>query len=116
MKIYLYFIEYKLGSLEKYNETDENGLIKEKYLWIPNVNEIEKAEKEYPFGMDMLMMPKENKLYDKIPYHFREMDVAPSRTDITEKVGITKDDDLFTRIYKISTLEFFNQEFITKTK
>ena len=116
MKIYLYFMEYKLGSLERCNLLEENGLIKEKYLWIPNVSEIEKAKIEYPFGMDMLMMPKENQVYDKVPYYFAENDVLPSRRDIIDKVGITPDDDLFTRLYKISTLEYFDQQFVTKIK
>ena len=107
MKIYLYFQEYKLGSLEK---------CEDKFLWIPIADGIDKAKKEYPFSMDPFYMDNKEKLYDKIPYYYADNNISNSRTDIIEMVGITKEDDLFTRLYKISTLEYNGTEFYIKNK
>lgn len=111
MKIYLYFGEYRLGFLEKCIESRTA-----KYLWVPDINEIEKADKKYFFNMSMFSLSKEPKIYDKIPCHFADNDVLLSRKDIIDKVGITPDDDLFTRLYKLSTLEETRIEFIIKNK
>ena len=66
--------------------------------------------------MSMFSLSKEPKIYDKIPCHFADNDVLLSRKDIIDKVGITPDDDLFTRLYKLSTLEETRIEFIIKNK
>ena len=81
-----------------------------------DTNEIEKADKKYFFNMSMFSLSKEPKIYDKIPCHFADNDVLLSRKDIIDKVGITPDDDLFTRLYKLSTLEETRIEFIIKNK
>ena len=107
MKIYLYFQEYKLGSLEK---------CEDKFLWIPIADGIDKAKKEYPFSMVPFYMDNKEKLYDKIPHYYADNNISNRRTDIIEKVGITKGDDLFTRLYKISTLEYNGTEFYIKNK
>ena len=43
-------------------------------------------------------MDNKEKLYDKIPYYYADNNISNRRTDIIEIVGITKEDDLFTRL------------------
>jgi len=108
-KVYLYFREFNLGFL-----TEQDS----KFLWTPNTEEINKFEKKHPWSWDFLMLNKsEPTLYDKIPNHFIEyVESSYIREDLRENAKIEKNDSDFERLYKMATLNYYDQDFTIKLK
>ncbi len=107
MRVYLYFFEFNLGYLEQ----EENM-----YVWKPDVSVINKARKKYPDPMDFLFLPDIEKAYEKIPNHFNEFYIASSRPDLKENAKILDSDTPMEKLYKMSKLNYFNEEFVIKDK
>lgn len=104
-KVYLYFREFELGFL-----CQENG----KYIWSPNPSEIKKFSEKYFFG-DFLFLDREKPVtYDKIPHHFIEYVQSSSREDLKKSAKIEKGDSDFEKLYKMATLDYYNQDFVVK--
>ena len=106
MKIKLNYNEFTLGFLAQNSQG---------YVWTPDVNEINKAKEKYEYGMDMFFLPSVQKVYTFIPRHFNEFLEASDRADLMEKAHIDDSDSDFVRLYKLSKLDFFNQEFVIKS-
>ena len=102
MKVHLVNRGVYLGYLTK--ENDE-------FLWTPNLENIEKMSEKYPFIMDMFFLPKEKKVFEKIPRYYDEFLWASSRPDLYKSAKITEEDDDFERVYKMGTLDYFPDDF-----
>lgn len=107
-EVFLYFKKIKLGSL-----SESNG----EYLWTPFFNGINEYEKTYPFDSDFLFLNKTTtQLFKKIPRHFNEFVFASERTDLHEHAKIEDSDSDFIKLYKMASLDFYEDDFYIKLK
>ncbi|MBQ8425006.1 MAG: hypothetical protein IJX17_03175 [Clostridia bacterium] len=108
-KVYLFFREFELGFL-----TEQDN----KYLWTPNISQINEFEKKYPMSWDFMFISKnEPTFYDEIPQHFINfVESSYVRQDLRDHAKIEKNDDKFDRLYKMATLDYYDQDFVIKIK
>lgn len=106
MNVKLYYNQFLLGDLSYKNSG---------YLWTPNMDGINNALQIYPYGMEMFFLPNEPKTYSQVPNHFNEFLVQASRLDLMEKANILPTDNDMTKLYKLSKLSFYSQEFVIKS-
>ena len=62
----------------------------------------------------MFMLPGSVTSFEKVPHHFKEYLNASDRVDLKKKAGISDSDTEFEKLYKMSKLEYFNEEFYIK--
>jgi len=105
--VYLYYKEFCLGCL---------NYKKQIFLWLPNVDNIKKAKSKYLLGMEFFFLNEEkSEMFDRVPPHFDVFKTCCERDDIKTKAGILDSDDDFSKLFKISKLDFFNEDFVIKT-
>ena len=105
--LYLYYREFNLGELK---------FLSDIYFWLPNSNNINLANNKYPAGMDLFFLPNKKQSYNSVPVHFNNFLIGAGREDLIQKACILSQDDDFTKLLKLSNLEFYNQDFVIKNK
>ena len=103
-KVYLHYLEFNLGFLTKYTDF---------YYWVPNRKNIELAKQKYSLKMSMFFLPEEEHGYNIVPEHFE--DFLNDRQDLFKKAKILPIDDDFIKLYKLSQLDFVNNDFVIKS-
>ena len=105
-QVYLHFKEIELGFLTQ----QENG-----FVWVPNPENIQSFMMRYDGASDLFFLNKtEPALHHSIPYHFIDFVESASRPDLAQKAGILPSDDDFEILFKMSALDYADDEFVIK--
>ena len=104
--VYLYYKEFCLGYL-----TSKKNM----YFWVPNTSNIMNAKANYPLGMEFFFLPfNDSQIFENVPAHFDLFLSACDREDIRSQAGIIDSDDDFSKLEKLSRLEYLSEDFVIK--